>query len=188
MRKKILGFFVLLLLIVVALASYARSTESSLEAFASSIQRMQRQLPGHFKLSSTTIRIQDDAEMGCWVVLGYVLPEVDLFYTDDDGLLHQKNLPTPFLLKWLKQQKSPSIWLWDSRMNLAGGRFYQIKEIEDASEDKAEVYLKVEGAHCAHHEGQRVNLYGQMGLESMHVLTQAHENYLSSRTSDQSPR
>lgn len=144
---------------------------SSLDVLSRRTALMYQGLPGHFMLSSTTVRIHHDASMGCWMVLGYVLPEVELYYSGDDQMLQRKNITLDTFLSWVKKHKFLDIWVWDSKMHLQdGGRAYRIIELEDETEDKKELYLHVKGESCLNHEGSRVSMYGSMSPEDMHAL------------------
>lgn len=190
--KRWLGAVILLMLIGLGMKSYCANNKRSgreLDDLASSVLAMNREIPGHFKLSSATVRVQHDSQVGCWIVLGYVFPKVELYYSDNDKLLYQKSLPLTELLVWLKKQRLKNIWLWDGRMPLADvGHFYKIIEVLDAALDKHELYFHVEGATCNYHEGQRVSVYGKMHSDEMHSLLLNDLSQSFNVTSDHSPK
>ena len=170
MRIKILLLFAFVVSAAIILQQYYTRV-SNLHNTAVSVIEMHQKLPNHFKIAAATSRIQDDKDMGCWIALAHVLPDVEIFYSDDDKLLHHKLLPIHIIAAWLKQQIGLELWVWDWQMSLKDhGRFFKVLEIEDHALQQNELYLHVMGKHCHFHEGQMVSIYGEMTPDVMNSL------------------
>ena len=145
----------------------------TLKNLSRAVVHLHRALPGHYRLSAASILIQNDKEMGCWLVLRGLSKEAEIYYSDDDGMLHEKYVPTEKLLQWMRKQSNAAIWVYDRTMHLKQpGRLYTLVAVEGLEGHTEEVFFHVEGYNCQFHEGQAVNMYGEISLEAWHDVVQ----------------
>ena len=170
MRKWLVVSGVIALLVYVMVYKH---TTPSLDRLARSIYEVHNYLPGHYKITAATSRIHHDDEMGCWLLLGTVQRDVEVFYTDDDYALHQKYIAVDKFMHWLKMQNQPDIWLYDNAMHIKNhGRFFKIIAIEHVPSHEDGLFIHVQGSHCHFHEGYAVNVYGSISPDAIFSLAQ----------------
>jgi len=170
MKKWLLVSGVMALLVYGIVYKY---TTPSLDHLAHSIYEVHNHLPGHYKITAATSRIHNDDDMGCWLLLGKVQQNVEVFYTDDDYALHQKHITIDRFISWLKIQNQPDIWVYDNAMHIKNrGRFFKIIAIEQVPSHEDGLFIHVQGSNCHFHEGHAVNMYGSIGLDAAFSLAQ----------------
>lgn len=140
---------------------------------ASAVSEMQASLPGHYRLSVGVVHIRKDEQMGCWALLSWPLPEVEVFYLDD-GILQEKHIPTAQWAEWMTHQRDAQIWLSERRLSRGVKSLYRVMDFVSEWEDKQELYMRLDDPVCAYHEAQKISVYGTMSVDTLHTLSVRH--------------